>query len=233
MVGIGFNHIPKTGGSSLQNLIKAERFPYCLEGKTPEEILNYLRTNVNISYHWLDEYYLNGNEYEFLIHRPTVTLLRNPIRRWESIWNYQFNHDIPPTYLTDLSRGGKQAREVYPDINSWIDDMLDELNILTLNAQSAQVTYVRLSKEIDLDGVMEIVESLNRYIAIGVTEKLDEMEMFLRLLLGINEGCLAKANTSSRKDRVSPTIAEKIRERCSLDYQLWQFFYNHGVYCFD
>ena len=234
---IAFNHILKTGGTSLNYALEQSHQNYRrMDWYVVQNELNILQiqeliyTSDALGFHVTNRIFreqvlpliLNGmkNKEIFLI-----TLIREPIQRIESLWRQQWHSNF---LLGSLCPENQQPKDYYPSIDHYLSKVLEVGHEMI--PQYLQLACYQSEYE-NLDSLVELVN--NHYVGIATLEKFDKFFYYLQML-GIIDLCLTpkKKNVSPVDHMIqSQEIKTGLEQMLQLDYQLYYFLQeNEGLW---
>jgi hypothetical protein len=217
---IAFNHIPKTAGTTLQHLLRANFFlRYCevriLSKRSThffqkDDLIRILITNPLIkciSGHAVRPY---GSLIEAFEKIKFITLLRNPVDRYISHYLYRI----------------EVMRDELKDFNAFLNKEW------TFNVQTKRIAGVE-----DLNKAKEILT--RHFKLVGLVEEFDGFLILLKKKLypmnfriNYKPKNVGKKNSINRKKLLDniEKYKEKIKERNRLDIELYEFVKEHILY---
>lgn len=229
---IVFMHIPKAGGTTLQNILSKNYLPnQCIHANAPEIVRNpavlFNMRRKQPRPVIMGHFDRAGLVYEFLGDRPIIhfTMFRDPVKRVLSHYNYlrtRRGHS-KHSQVKDLSL------EEY--LSSPIREVCNKQTLRILGYSSEEALERSLTDpEPLLEEAKQVLEQ--EFTFFGFTERYTEFLLMARKLLGWQDIVYQQRNLSSRDDTSKQIIEstairkddiQMIRDRNQLDIQLYEF----------
>lgn len=223
-----FIHIQKTGGITLQRILRRQLGPSllvrALQFKDSKKISNSLESAMNVKQH-NDRFFIAHCCFGAHRHLPQpftyMTMLRQPVARIISL--YFYSKENPTAYYHRHA----------------LDKSLEEFALETqlMELDNGQVRFLAGDDD-DLfinrtpigactDTLLETAKSnLDQHFSfVGLTEKFDQSMLLLAKLIGRNQCLYLRRNIANRSERpvISNEVQQLISERNALDIKLYQY----------
>mgnify|MGYP002152764434 CR=1 FL=1 len=219
-----FLHIPKTGGTTIRDIInrqyKNDQIFTVTTLKESEKInKSSLNSTINnykiIQGHWKFGFHNNVN-----IRPAYFTILRNPVERVLSTYYYVLSNRNNPQNLSTLDK----QMSIYEFIENGI-------NPFVLNGQTQLISGITGSIDNPIIQSEELYTLAkknieNHFLFLGITEMFDESILILKDLLGWHMPYYSFANRTKKKtnyDAINPKVISFIKEYNQLDIRLYNF----------
>jgi hypothetical protein len=216
---IVFLHIPKTGGVTLRRTLKW-KYSRMLSEETltkPRQALARVsldeRANAQVVaghlHYGVHEYIPRECDY--------VTILREPVARVVSSYNYILGH--PKHALHDELVHSNEPLETFLRIDPSVENHQTRM----ISGRGGAELTTRSPEPLGPEALAEAKQNLERFLVVGVTERFDETFILLRRRLGWRLPYYVTANVAAAAEPVGESARELIRERNQLDLELYGF----------
>lgn len=222
---VNFVHIPKTGGQTLHKII--------MRKFTPQEIYyfehffnykKYIDEFINTSKKDNKFKYIKGHV-GFGLHNKLdrnftyVTILRNPVKRTISHYNYILNH---------LRNTNKYKKIKNKTIYEYVSDY--NLNNIQTRFLASNDGFPIMKEDKEYIGIKELKRAKNNlkenFDFVGILEKFNKGLLLLKEVLNLKDIQYVKWNKTKNKTQkksVSRSINQFIKEKNQIDFKLYGF----------
>lgn len=219
-------HIPKTGGTTLSNIIKNEYNSDNIFSTVQSFIINVASEYHNIEDERKNKLKLIKGHFSFGYHqlfdRPFtyITMLRSPVARVISDYHHIVN--IPQHCLHNKVVSHKMSLEEYVSSGIWNSD---NLQTRFLSGKHAEIDFGQCSRE-----HLELAKNnLDQYFSVvGLTERFDESLLLLQRKIGWSDDCFLYEKKRVNQAKQSKVIlSEKTKKTVEnfnlLDIELYEY----------
>ena len=215
-------HIPKTGGTTLRDIIqrqyRAEKILMIPKLEESENILKEVSTSQINQLKLIQGHLKYGIHNHFHRRAKYFAIIRDPINRVLSTYYYVLSQKNNPQ---NLSTSNNQMT-IYDFVQSGVNPFLINGQTQLISGKTGDIDNPIIESEELFSLAKENIE--NDFLFLGITEMFDETILILKNMLGWHMPYYSIANRTKKKpnyDAVNPTIISFIKEHNQLDIKLY------------
>ena len=215
-------HIPKTGGTTLRDIIqrqyRAEKILMIPKLEESENILKEVSTSQINQLKLIQGHLKYGLHNHFHRRAKYFAIIRDPINRVLSTYYYVLSQKNNPQ---NLSTSNNQMT-IYDFVQSGVNPFLINGQTQLISGKTGEIDNPIIESEELFSLAKENIE--NDFLFLGITEMFDETILILKNMLGWHMPYYSIANRTKKKpnyDAVNPTIISFIKEHNQLDIKLY------------
>lgn len=215
-------HIPKTGGTTLRDIIqrqyRAEKILMIPKLEESENILKEVSTSQINQLKLIQGHLKYGIHNHFHRRAKYFAIIRDPINRVLSTYYYVLSQKNNPQ---NLSTSNNQMT-IYDFVQSGVNPFLINGQTQLISGKTGNIDNPIIESEELFSLAKENIE--NDFLFLGITEMFDETILILKNMLGWHMPYYSIANRTKKKpnyDAVNPTIISFIKEHNQLDIKLY------------
>ena len=215
-------HIPKTGGTTLRDIIqrqyRSEKILMIPKLEESENILKEVSTSQINQLKLIQGHLKYGIHNHFHRRAKYFAIIRDPINRVLSTYYYVLSQKNNPQ---NLSTSNNQMT-IYDFVQSGINPFLINGQTQLISGKTGDIDNPIIESEELFSLAKENIE--NDFLFLGITEMFDETILILKNMLGWHMPYYSIANRTKKKpnyDAVNPTIISFIKEHNQLDIKLY------------
>jgi hypothetical protein len=215
-------HIPKTGGTTLRDIIqrqyRAEKILMIPKLEESENILKEVSTSQINQLKLIQGHLKYGIHNHFHRRAKYFAIIRDPINRVLSTYYYVLSQKNNPQ---NLSTSNNQMT-IYDFVQSGVNPFLINGQTQLISGKTGEIDNPIIESEELFSLAKENIE--NDFLFLGITEMFDETILILKNMLGWHMPYYSIANRTKKKpnyDAVNPTIISFIKEHNQLDIKLY------------
>ena len=215
-------HIPKTGGTTLRDIIqrqyRSEKILMIPKLEESENILKEVSTSQINQLKLIQGHLKYGIHNHFHRSAKYFALIRDPINRVLSTYYYVLSQKNNPQ---NLSTANNQMT-IYDFVQSGVNPFLINGQTQLISGKTGEIDNPIIESEELFSLAKENIE--NDFLFLGITEMFDETILILKNMLGWHMPYYSIANRTKKKpnyDAVNPTIISFIKEHNQLDIKLY------------
>jgi len=215
-------HIPKTGGTTLRDIIqrqyRAEKILMIPKLEESENILKEVSTSQINQLKLIQGHLKYGIHNHFHRRAKYFAIIRDPINRVLSTYYYVLSQKNNPQ---NLSTSNNQMT-IYDFVQSGVNPFLINGQTKLISGKTGNIDNPIIESEELFSLAKENIE--NDFLFLGITEMFDETILILKNMLGWHMPYYSIANRTKKKpnyDAVNPTIISFIKEHNQLDIKLY------------
>lgn len=217
---IFFDHIQKTGGTSVNHLF----FEIFGKNNVSPKVFGLSFKSALMLYY--DKTVINGH-FNFFVGDSlpkgyvSLTILRDPVKR--AISQYCAIRDAPDSGFSVSSAAIKQL-----ELKDLVIDSVYSRLFSNAQAKHFASFFHQAPQMLPPDELLDLAKKgLNQFDLIGITERIGEFAEFFKLLIGASEECqISKVNVTLRRMAVSDLskdAQELLAIHNQVDYELWRY----------
>ena len=221
---LGFNHIPKTGGTTINSMLKASWDNFFQINVPIMSIFNEKQLKALISVSDCLQFHSS----EVIFHYPNImpiilsntyffSIVRNPIDSFISLWNYQWSNQ--EFYRGVCCSEELQPKDVY-DINEFIRVFYDQFPTLSNPINDSLHFCINEEQRQPLEVVLQ-----DYYISVSSFEELDDMIALFKMLGLIKDNIITKhlrKNPNPDRVELNQSSINLIQEKASKDFEIYE-----------
>ena len=215
-------HIPKTGGTTLRDIIqrqyRSEKILMIPKLEESENILKEVSTSQINQLKLIQGHLKYGIHNHFYRRAKYFAIIRDPINRVLSTYYYVLSQKNNPQ---NLSTSNNQMT-IYDFVQSGVNPFLINGQTQLISGKTGDIDNPIIESEELFSLAKENIE--NDFLFLGITEMFDETILILKNMLGWHMPYYSIANRTKKKpnyDAVNPTIISFIKEHNQLDIKLY------------
>lgn len=215
-------HIPKTGGTTLRDIIqrqyRSEKILMIPKLEESENILKEVSTSQINQLKLIQGHLKYGIHNHFHRRAKYFAIIRDPINRVLSTYYYVLSQKNNPQ---NLSTSNNQMT-IYDFVQSGVNPFLINGQTQLISGKTGDIDNPIIESEELFSLAKENIE--NDFLFLGITEMFDETILILKNMLGWHMPYYSIANRTKKKpnyDAVNPTIISFIKEHNQLDIKLY------------
>jgi len=215
-------HIPKTGGTTLRDIIqrqyRSEKILMIPKLEESENILKEVSTSQINQLKLIQGHLKYGIHNHFHRRAKYFAIIRDPINRVLSTYYYVLSQKNNPQ---NLSTSNNQMT-IYDFVQSGVNPFLINGQTKLISGKTGNIDNPIIESEELFSLAKENIE--NDFLFLGITEMFDETILILKNMLGWHMPYYSIANRTKKKpnyDAVNPTIISFIKEHNQLDIKLY------------
>lgn len=215
-------HIPKTGGTTLRDIIqrqyRSEKILMIPKLEESENILKEVSTSQINQLKLIQGHLKYGIHNHFHRRAKYFAIIRDPINRVLSTYYYVLSQKNNPQ---NLSTSNNQMT-IYDFVQSGVNPFLINGQTQLISGKTGEIDNPIIESEELFSLAKENIE--NDFLFLGITEMFDETILILKNMLGWHMPYYSIANRTKKKpnyDAVNPTIISFIKEHNQLDIKLY------------
>lgn len=215
-------HIPKTGGTTLRDIIqrqyRSEKILMIPKLEESENILKEVSTSQINQLKLIQGHLKYGLHNHFHRRAKYFAIIRDPINRVLSTYYYVLSQKNNPQ---NLSTSNNQMT-IYDFVQSGVNPFLINGQTQLISGKTGEIDNPIIESEELFSLAKENIE--NDFLFLGITEMFDETILILKNMLGWHMPYYSIANRTKKKpnyDAVNPTIISFIKEHNQLDIKLY------------
>ena len=215
-------HIPKTGGTTLRDIIQrqyqSEKILMIPKLEESENILKEVSTSKIKQLKLIQGHLKYGIHNHFQRRAKYFAIIRDPISRVLSTYYYVLSQKNNPQ---NLSTSNNQMT-IYDFVQSGVNPFLINGQTQLISGKTGDIDNPIIESEELFSLAKENIE--NDFLFLGITEMFDETILILKNMLGWHMPYYSIANRTKKKpnyDAVNPTIISFIKEHNQLDIKLY------------
>ena len=215
-------HIPKTGGTTLRDIIqrqyRSEKILMIPKLEESENILKEVSTSQINQLKLIQGHLKYGIHNHFYRRAKYFAIIRDPINRVLSTYYYVLSQKNNPQ---NLSTSNNQMT-IYDFVQSGVNPFLINGQTQLISGKTGEIDNPIIESEELFSLAKENIE--NDFLFLGITEMFDETILILKNMLGWHMPYYSIANRTKKKpnyDAVNPTIISFIKEHNQLDIKLY------------
>ena len=215
-------HIPKTGGTTLRDIIqrqyRSEKILMIPKLEESKNILKEVSTSQINQLKLIQGHLKYGIHNHFYRRAKYFAIIRDPINRVLSTYYYVLSQKNNPQ---NLSTSNNQMT-IYDFVQSGVNPFLINGQTQLISGKTGDIDNPIIESEELFSLAKENIE--NDFLFLGITEMFDETILILKNMLGWHMPYYSIANRTKKKpnyDAVNPTIISFIKEHNQLDIKLY------------
>ena len=215
-------HIPKTGGTTLRDIIqrqyRSEKILMIPKLEESENILKEVSTSQINQLKLIQGHLKYGIHNHFYRRAKYFAIIRDPINRVLSTYYYVLSQKNNPQ---NLSTSNNQMT-IYDFVQSGVNPFLINGQTQLISGKTGDIDNPIIESEELFSLAKENIA--NDFLFLGITEMFDETILILKNMLGWHMPYYSIANRTKKKpnyDAVNPTIISFIKEHNQLDIKLY------------
>ena len=215
-------HIPKTGGTTLRDIIqrqyRSEKILMIPKLEESENILKEVSTSQINQLKLIQGHLKYGIHNHFYRRAKYFAIIRDPINRVLSTYYYVLSQKNNPQ---NLSTSNNQMT-IYDFVQSGVNPFLINGQTQLISGKTSNIDNSIIESEELFSLAKENIA--NDFLFLGITEMFDETILILKNMLGWHMPYYSIANRTKKKpnyDAVNPTIISFIKEHNQLDIKLY------------